>query len=64
MTTETVVNLKDVKSLSITQSRWDIWITFVDADGKEHKYVASADSFYTDHDRIWFGTQEEYENYH
>lgn len=59
MTTNNVVDFKNVKSVIITENRWDIKIVIIDSDGKTHGYLASADSFYTDNDGIWFGTEEE-----
>lgn len=57
--------------VSISESRWDVHITI---ERQEHcdtgievketqTLVASADSFYTDRDGIWFGTKKEHDAY-
>jgi len=50
------------KSITINQRRWDITITVMDADGNPHEYIASADSFFTEGDHIWFGDRADYED--
>jgi hypothetical protein len=60
--TDYPIKFENVKSVSINKSRWNVSIVIVDKKGKEHRYYASADSFFTDHDNIWFGTDEEYED--
>lgn len=46
--------------ITIDSTRWNVYITIQDPEGHEHKFVASADSWYAD-SGIWFGTQEEFE---
>ena len=46
-------------SVEIKESRWSVEIIITTTDGMEHTYVASADSYYTEHDHIWFGTPQE-----
>lgn len=48
------------KSVRITQSRWEVRISIVTTDGQIRTFVASADSALTNHDGIFFGTEEEY----
>ncbi len=50
-------------TVEISKSRWDIRIFITLPDGEVKTYVASADRHYTDGDGIWFGTQEEYEEW-
>lgn len=47
-------------SVSIERARWSVKIRVVDADGKEHEFIASADGCMTQGSSIWFGTHEEY----
>ena len=54
---------ENVKKVIFNESRWDVTIIIVDKDGKEHKFIASADSFYSEQDHIWFGTEADYEEY-
>ena len=46
--------------IEITRSRWNVYITIRDKNGNELKLIASADAWFTEHDWIWFGTEEEY----
>lgn len=49
------------KRVYISQGRWHVFITVLDSANRKHTFVASADSYVTEDDRIWFGTEEEYE---
>ena len=49
--------------VAIKEKRWDVRITLRLPDGTEEVLVASADSYYTDHNNIWFGTLREYEEH-
>lgn len=46
--------------VSIEENRWDVIITVTDESGSVHQFIASADSFYTMGDGIWFGTTQEH----
>lgn len=46
--------------VSIEENRWDVTITVTDEGGLVHQFIASADSFYTMGDGIWFGTTQEH----
>lgn len=45
--------------IKITKTRWNVRI---EIEGQE-TYVASADSFYTESNGIWFGTQKDYDHW-
>lgn len=51
----------NVKSVYIDKRRWDVRIYITDGDSVEHVLIASSDSFFTEHNGIWFGTEEEHE---
>lgn len=51
------------QEVAISQERWHLFINVVDDQGAQHSYVASADAYYTGRDRLWFGTQQEWEEY-
>jgi hypothetical protein len=44
----------------ITIGRWNVTITGLTPTGAFVTYIASADSYLTQNDGIWFGTQSEY----
>lgn len=50
--------IEEVGSIKITKSRWSVHI---EVNGK--KYIATADSAFTDLSGIWFGTEEEYNDH-
>lgn len=47
--------------VTIDAHRWTADIEVVDAEGKIHNFIASADSADTMNDGLWFGTSAEYE---
>lgn len=47
--------------LGITEKRWDVRFHLRLLDGTETTLIASADSYYTDNNNVWFGTKEEWE---
>lgn len=49
--------------ITISRGRWDIYITIKMPNGKTEEFVASADSFFTEQDEIWFGTKKEHQSY-
>lgn len=49
-----------LREVIIVESRWSVTISGRDADGNFVSYVASADSYLTHGDGVWFGTAEEY----
>jgi hypothetical protein len=51
------IHLKDAV---ITIGRWNVTITGLTPTGAFVTYIASADSYLTQNDGIWFGTQSEY----
>ena len=51
-----VIKLADV-DVEIRRDRWNVYFTIRQGD-KEVKLRASADSYYTDNDWIWFATYE------
>jgi hypothetical protein len=53
------LRLKDAE-IEILRSRWNVYI-IIRKEGKELKLVASADSYYTEHNGIWFSSYEEYD---
>ena len=50
-------------TVEISEGRWDIRIIITLPNGEVKTYVASADGAFTYSDGIWFGTQEEYEDW-
>ena len=58
-----VVEYKDV-NIKIEKRRWEAFIEISDETGNVLvEYVASADAFYTEHDRLWLGTLQEFEEW-
>ena len=49
------------KLIRIVVSRWDVQLIITKMDDSTETWIASADNFFTEGDRIWFGTQEEYD---
>jgi len=49
------------RKVVITEYRWHVLISITDADGVEHKLVASADSWLTEGSAIYFATEAEFE---
>ena len=49
------------KSVSFEMWRWHVLITVEMQNGTVEKFVASADSAFTQSDGIWFGTAEDYD---
>lgn len=49
------------RKVVITEKRWHVFIDITDADGVEHKLVASADGSLTGHSSIYFATEAEFE---
>lgn len=47
---------------SVDVHRWDVRITFV-AGGQRLTMIASADSAYSEHDRVWWGTADEWSDW-
>ncbi len=47
-------------TIQIEKNRWDVRLTITDEDGT-YVLVASADSYFTWGDGIWFGSLAEYE---
>lgn len=58
----TDISFKNV-DVEIATNRWDIRITIIEKDGKKSTWIASADSYYTEGDSIWFGSKKEYEDF-
>lgn len=50
-------------SVKIETNWWEILIKIVDDKNQLHEFVASADSFYTERDGIWFSTKKEWDDY-
>jgi hypothetical protein len=50
--------------LEATENRWDVWLRVQLTDGTEKTLVFSADSYFTDNNGIWVGTNQEWENEH
>jgi len=50
-------------TVEISEGRWDIRIIITLPNGEVKTYIASADGSFTYSDGIWFGTQEEYEDW-
>lgn len=53
--------IKAPQKVVITESRWEVYVNVTEADGTKQEYVASADAHWTEHDAIWFGTRQEFE---
>jgi len=51
-----VINLTSV-DVEIRRDRWNVYFT-IRQGNKEVKLMASADSYYTDNDWIWFATYQ------
>lgn len=49
--------------VGITKTRWSLVITVVDEQATEHRYIASADSYYTGQDQLWFSIMQEYNEF-
>ncbi len=47
---------------AVDERRWDIRFTVKRTDGTEVEVVASADTYFTDRDRVFFDTYDEWEN--
>lgn len=47
----------------IDETRWDVIIKIYKDGELIEELIASADSFFTEHDHIWFGSRKEYEEY-
>lgn len=50
--------------IEVDQHRWYVNIKLRLADGREQTMVASADSYLTDSNNVWWGTAEEHEEAH
>ena len=50
-------------TVEIDQARWDVTITITTQTGEIKKFIASADSFFTEHNGIFFCSYEEYNQY-
>lgn len=53
----------DCKHVKIERRRWDVTIYLTMPNGKKEIYVASADSFFTESDGIWFNTKTEMDKF-
>lgn len=54
-------DLSGATVLAVVQKRWDVRISLRLVDGREVTMIASADSYYTDRNNVWWGTQQEWE---
>jgi hypothetical protein len=52
---------ENVVKVEITEHRWETRFTLTFKDGHEEHFIASADSYLTCGDGIWFGDGYEYE---
>ena len=52
---------ENAKVVRIDSSRWSVSIRIKDSEGKEHHFIASADSGLTEGSGIYFATLEEYQ---
>lgn len=57
------MRFENPKEVTINDSRWDLSITIIDKDGKQHEFFASADSYYGSGSGLWFGTKSEKEEW-
>ena len=58
--------LPDITGYVLTDirlTRWHLFMDFAHPDGSTRTLVASADSFFTDNDGIWFGTGDAWEHW-
>ena len=49
--------------IEIIKNRWNVTIKITASHEREFVYIASADSFFTGNDGIWFSDMQEYNDY-
>jgi hypothetical protein len=58
-----VITFETAQSITVTKGQWDLTIDVVDESGELHSFIATAHPWYAGDDGLWFGTQQEYNEY-